>query len=145
MSEELKASVRQLVDEAWNKGNLDALDEAYAADFVQHPPPFPDIVGLEAFKQSIANTRSVYSDIQLTIDEIIIEGDTIATRWTWQGTHTGQSPTLPIPPTGKRVINTGVSVVHTVDGKAVEEWSYGDSLGLFQQLGVVPPIGEGGG
>ena len=142
-TEELKATIRRVNDEAFNKGNLDVVDEYYAADFVRHKPPFPDIEGLEAYKQFVADCRTSYPDVQLTIDEIIVEGDTTATRWTYRGTQTGQSPTTGAPPTGKQVAFTGCSVGHWVEGKVVEEWENGDYLSLLQQLGVVPPPGQG--
>jgi len=144
--EEYKAYAHREIDEAYNKGNLDVLDEHYAADFIYHIPPQPDIEGLEAYKEFIAGNRIGYPDIQITIDDIITEGDKVVTRWTYQGTHTGQSPTLGIPPTGKKVIFTGCSVTHWRDGKIVETWNYVDYLGLMQQLGfnIVPPQEQGG-
>jgi predicted ester cyclase len=144
MSEGIRTAVRHAWEEAWNKGNLDALDEVCDADMVRHEPPFPDIVGTEALKQYIAAGRSAYSDIKFTFDEIIVKGHRTATRWTWRGKHTGQHPALPIPPTGKQVMLTGSSIDHLAGGKSVEQWIYGDYLGLFQQLGVVPPLTEGG-
>jgi steroid delta-isomerase-like uncharacterized protein len=142
-TEERKATIRRAWYEAWNKGNLDALDEILAADFVRHRPPFPDIEGLEAFKQFVADTRSSYPDCQLTIHEMIIEGDTTAARWTWSGTHTGRSPTFDIPPTGKHGTLAACDVAHWVEGKCVEQWENGDYLGVFQQLGMIPPLGQG--
>jgi len=139
--EEIKANIRWAGEEAWIRGNLDALDEVYDADYVFHRPPFPDTKGLEAVKQSIAGSRSAYSDIQATYDEWVGEGDTIAYRWTFRLKHTGQSPSLPIPPTGKEVTLVGCTVVHLKDGKVIEEFEYGDYLGFLQQLGVVPPLG----
>lgn len=146
LAEEIRASVQREVDEAWHKGNLDVLDELYSADFVRHsPPPFGDIEGLESFKEQIADTRTVYPDFRVTIDEIIVEGDRAAGRWTIQGTHKGQSTLLPIPPTGKQVTGSGCTVSHIEDGKIVEQWFYPDNLGFLQQLGVVPPLDQPGG
>jgi predicted ester cyclase len=141
MSEEIKATIRRLVEEAWHKGNLDVLDEVYDANFVFHRPPFPDIEGIEAYKQYVADFRKGFPDLRFTIDEIIVEGGTSATRYTTQGTHTGQSAILRLPPTGKQVTGPLVTVAHFVDGKVVEEWSYADFLGSLQQLGVIPPMG----
>jgi predicted ester cyclase len=142
-TEELKATIRRVWDEAWNKGNPDALDELYAADYVRHRAPFPDFEGLEAYKQFVAETRISYPDCQLTLHEIIIEGDISAARWTWSGTQTGPSPSTGAPPTGKHGVLAGCSVVRWVEGKCVEEWEGADYLGLFQQLGIIPPLGQG--
>jgi ketosteroid isomerase-like protein len=136
-AEELKAKIRLVADEAWNKGNLDALDEIFATDCVFHRPPDPDIVGLEAYKESIRDGMKTLSDFELTLDEIIIEGETSAIHWSWKGTHT---------PTGKEITQTGVRIGHWVDGKLVEDWMYPDRLGFMQQVGfkIIPPEEQSG-
>ena len=142
MSEEMKAKIRHVIDEAWNKGNLDALDEIYASNYVVHRFPFPDIEGLEAYKQWVADSRAVYAPLHMTIDDIVLEGDNWAVgRWTAKATHTGQSAALPIPPTGKQITMVGCNVNRAEKGKWVETWEYGDWLGMLQQMGVVPPMG----
>jgi len=132
------------MDEVYNKGNLDAVDDTAAANEVLHNSPFPDLVGREAHKQYVAGLRATYSGLHMTFDEVTGEGDTTVVRWTLRGTHTGQSPTLPIPPTGRQVTITGCLVTHWVEGRAVEHWNHVDYLGLLQQLGVVPPMGRRG-
>jgi len=139
--EELKNKIRHAGESAWQQGNLDALGEVYAAEFVGHRPPFPDIKGLEAAKDYIGESRRGYSDIQISYDEMVSEGNSIAYRYTWQAKHTGQSPSLPIPPTGKQVTLIGCVVVHVESGKVVEEFDHSDYLGFLQQLGVVPSFG----
>ncbi|MGD8398277.1 MAG: nuclear transport factor 2 family protein [Anaerolineae bacterium] len=71
---EVQAKIQWAGEEAWLKGNVDALKEAYAEDYVSHRPPFPDVEGLEAVRQSIAATRLAYSDIEATYDEWIAVG-----------------------------------------------------------------------
>ncbi len=139
--EEMKGKIRWAGEEAWFKGNLDAFDEVYAPDYVWHRPPFPDLVGLEGLKESVSGMRTAYSELQAVYHEMVGEGDTIAYRWTITGKHTGLSPTLPIPPTGKEVTLVGCTVVHIAGGKIVEEFEHSDYLGFLQQLGVVPPLG----
>ncbi len=89
LTEEIIANAQREVEEAWHKGNLDVLDELYSADFVRHRPPNPDIEGLEGYKEWVTDTRNVYPDLRITIDETFVEGDRAAGRWTFQGTHTG--------------------------------------------------------
>ena len=141
--EKLKATIRRVIVEAWNEGKIDALDELYAAGFVRHRPPFPDIKGLDAHKQRVKVVRSAYPDHQTIIHDIIIDGDTVALWYTWRGTHTGQG--MSISPTGKQVSVAGCDVYKIVDGKVVEEWDHEGFLSLFQQLGyeIVPPEGQG--
>jgi predicted ester cyclase len=140
MSEELKSKFRRSIEEAWNKGNTDTWDEFFAADFVCHRPPFTDIKGLEANKQDVANTFTVFSDIEFTIHEMVMEGNTTVTRYTWRAKRTGQYPGIPISPIGKEVIMIGCAVSHWENGKVIEEWEFSDYLGYYTHLGVIPPL-----
>ncbi len=99
-------------------------------------------MAIETAKQFIAASRNSYPDLQVTVDEIIVEANTVVTRWTFQGTQKGESPSTGASPTGKKITFSGCTVGHFMDDKIVEEWEYGDYLGLSQQLGIVPPIGK---
>lgn len=140
MASEFEKKIHQWI-EAWNTGNLDLLDEVFATSVVYHVPPFPDLMGLEAHKQFIASARITYPDFNLTIDEIIVQGNTTAMRWIWRGTFAGPSPSIPVPPTGKPGVSLGAHITHWKDGKVVETWHIGDWLGLLIQHGVIPPMG----
>lgn len=140
-SEELKATFHRVVGAAYNQGNVDALDEIYVPEFVYHRSPFPDAVDLKAYKQTILDLRQAFTNVKLTFDEMIVEGDTVATRWTFEAKHTGQSPSFPFPATRKQVKINGAAMSHVTGGKATEEWNSVDWLGFFQQLGVIPPLG----
>jgi predicted ester cyclase len=135
--EDEKTKVRHAIDEVFNKGNMNALDEIAAPGIVYHQPPRPDLKGLDAYKQFFTDLRKAFPDMQYTIEELIIEGDTSAARYTVRGTHTGQW--MSIPPTGKRVAWTGLWMTRTVNGMGVEQWVYSDVVGLMQQLGVAQP------
>ena len=138
MSEELKAKFLRIVDDAWNKGNLEALDELHADGYVEHViPSAPDVVGLVAFRQLVAHTRTAYPDFHITIHELVADGDKMAARWTWTGTHSAQTPIHALPPTGKHVTVNGFHFFHTQQGKLIEGWQFADGLGLLQQLGLV--------
>jgi predicted ester cyclase len=143
-TEELKATIRRVWDETYNKGNVDALDEIYAANYVRHEPPLHKSETFEAFKQRQADTRSSYPDLQVTLHEIIIEGDISAFRATVSGTQTEPWPTTGEPPDGKHVTLPLCSVSRWAEGKIVEEWVMGDYLSFFLQRGyeLVPPKGE---
>jgi steroid delta-isomerase-like uncharacterized protein len=139
--EEMKAALVKMNDDAWHTRDLDAAYAIYADDVVFQRVPFPPVVGKEANKQADAGTLAAFTETRSTIDELIVEGDTGVIRWTWEGTHSGPSPSLGIPATGKRVRFVGCSVYHFRDGKIVEQWEYGDMLGLLQQLRVIPALG----
>lgn len=141
LGEEVRARIRRVVAGAYTQGDLEALGELYAADFLYHRPPLPDIEGLEEYRQHIADIRRAFSDIQFSIHRIILEGDAQAYPWAFRGTHTGRSPSIPVPPTGRKVVMMGCSVSRWMGGLIVEEWNYVDWLGLFRQVGVIPPMG----
>ena len=71
---------------------------------------------------------------------MIAEGDKVAVRFTARGTHKGEF--LGIPPTGKQVAWAGINIYRVASGKIAETWQLSDGLGLMQQLGVVPPVGQ---
>lgn len=139
-AEENKALVLRDLEEIWSQGKLEVIDEIFAADFVGHTPGSPDIHGPEDDKQYVTIYRTAFPDMQLTIEDMIAEGDKVAVRWTFTGTHKGEL--MGIPPTGVQVTMTGISIGRFAGGKFVEGWDYGDALGLMQQLGAVPPLGE---
>ncbi|MBA7613336.1 hypothetical protein ES703_20583 [subsurface metagenome] len=132
--EENKAIARRWNDEIWNKGNIAAIDELMAANFLwlNAPPGAPS--GLEGFKRFQAESLGAFADMNCTIEDMVAEGDKVAVRWAWSGSHTGEY--MGIAPTGKRVTMTGVSIIHIVGGKIVEEWDESDNLGFMTQLGA---------
>ena len=123
--------------------DLAAVDELVSPNHIYHFPGREDIKGPEGFKQFVTMARTAFPDLHITIDDEIAEGDKVACRYTWRGTHKGEM--RGIAPTGKQVTVTGIVISHCVGGKEVEVWESTDSLGMFQQLGVVPPMGPGGG
>ena len=134
-----KDVIRRQVDDVWNKGNLAALDELMAADLVGHGMPPGIAPGRDGFKQLISGHRKAFPDLQVKIEDMLAEGDKVANRWTWSGTHNGEY--LGIAPTGKKVTMTGISIHRFEDGKIAEQWHEVNMLGLMQQFGIVkaPP------
>jgi predicted ester cyclase len=141
-TKEIMARERWATEEAFIKGNTDALDEVFAPDAVFATPPLLPKYGLEEFKQIFTKARQAYTDIRWNWDEVIIEGNTAVQRYTMRRKHTGIIPTIPILPTGKELVSKGCAVYHLKNDKIVEFIEYFDYLGLFQQLGIVPPIGQ---
>ena len=135
MSEQNKAIVRRALEEGYNRGNLDAVDELVSEDFLAHTTS-QDIRGAEQMKHYIRELRGAFPDLHMVIEDQVGEGDKVVTRWTASGTHTG--PFQGIPPTGKHGSMSGIDIDYVVDGKAVECWTISDDLSLLQQLGVIP-------
>ena len=143
-AEQNKALVRQMVEEMFNRGNISVADKFLAPDFVEReelPPGIPS--GREGVIQLTAMLRSAFPDFKATIDDIIAEGDKVVIRQTWTGTHKGEF--MGIPPTGKSVSIGVIDIIRVAGGKFVEHWGQMDTMGLMQQLGAVPPPGQGGG
>ncbi len=137
-TEENKTLVRRGSD-ALNERNWAALDALCASDIVSHIASVT-IQGLEPYKQCLAMYFTAFPDARLTIEDLIAEGDRVAVRQTLHGTHQGDF--MGMPPTGRQVTGTGISIFRIVNGKVVEQWANYDDLGLLQQLGVVPVPGQ---
>ncbi len=140
MSEENKALVRRFVDEVQSRGNIDAIDELCSSEFVNHsaPPRVPS--NCEGVKQVTTMFRQAFPDSYFTVEDMVAEGDKVATRKTFHGTHQGEF--MGIPPTGQQVSIGLIDIVRLANGQVVEHWSMGDNLGLMQQLGVIPQPGQ---
>lgn len=136
-TEENKALARRAYD-AVNQGNWAAVYELFSPDFVLHNASMT-IQGLEAYKQFVSMYLTAFPDAQSTIEDMIAEGDRVVTRQMFRGTHTGDL--MGIPPTGKPVSGTGIVITRVANGKAVEQWSNYDDLGLLHQFGVIPSMG----
>src|SRR5436190_11720133 len=134
MSEDNKAVARG-VFEAWERGDVDALDGLVAPDAVDHDAynPFHE-EGLEGVKKLIQMYKAAFPDTKFTIEEQVSEGDLVATRWSVTGTHQGEL--MGNAATGRSVSITGIAIDRIQDGKIVESWGNWDTLGMFQQLGM---------
>ena len=132
-----KALVRRIIAEL-SRGNPAIDDEAIADDFRQNG----QVVGLAGVKAGHARARSAFPDLRITVEQLVAEGDTVAVRATYEGTHRGEV-TLPgvgtLAPTGRRFRYAATAFVRIADGKLAEEWGVRDTLALAQQLGASPP------
>ena len=105
-------------------------------DATFYDPGAPPSVGHAAQRQRSAMLFSAFPNPQFTVEDLIAEADQVVARWTFRGTHRG--PFAGIPPTGKQVEMTGITIYRLRDGKIAEARSNIDQLGLLQQLGVIP-------
>lgn len=140
MAEESIAKIRRVLEEAWSKGNLAVIDEVYADSYVLHDPVAPGVRGAEGVKGFVTTYRTSFPDLRSTIEDQVVEGDKVVWRWTARGTHKGEM--MGMPPTGKPVTITGITISRFAGGKVVEEWNHWDTLGMMQQLGLVSAPGQ---
>ena len=142
-AEENKAIVRRWVETAWNQGDLRQAESLYASDYVYHDPASPTAVrGIEGVKELVTMYRRALPDIHFTIEDMIAEDDKVVWRWTVRATHRGTL--MGIPATGKPATVTGITLSRFAGGKWAEDYNIWDTLGLLQQLGVVPAPGSAG-
>lgn len=132
--------VQRFVAELWNRRQLDVADEIFATDCITHQlrsgepvasaPRDPDTI-----KQHVRDWVNAFPDLQFTIEQTVASEDRVASHITMRGTHTGTW--MGVSPSGKQISITMI-VIHRIDArKIVEDWVLVDSLGLFQQLGIV--------
>ncbi len=127
MSEENKA-ISNRVAEAIGRGDLDALDELMAPELA------------EEFKRRVGEIRGAFPDYAGTNVAQVAEGDRVANRFVFLGTHLGEF--MGVAPTGRRVEFVGNSIDRVVEGRIVESWVEVDLLGVLQQLGAVSEMGR---
>ena len=135
-AEQNTAVLRRQVDEVMNQGKVTVIDELFAPNIVQHAPGAPDIVGLDDFRHFIVAYRTAFPNVRMTIEDLVAADDRVVARYTFRGTQQGEL--MGIAPTGKAVNVPGVAIARFAGGKIAEVWLSWDTLGMMQQLGVVP-------
>jgi steroid delta-isomerase-like uncharacterized protein len=131
-----KGIVRRLF-EVWNNGNVDAVEELYAADFIADYRPYAPLRhGHDAIRGMVRRAHVAFPDYHEELEEMVAEDDKVVVRFTITGTQLGQWGS--VPPTGKRVRFEEMVILRFVDGKVVEQRGLPDNLAALRQLGVVP-------
>jgi len=125
--------IRRVIEEAFNNGNLDVLDECFPPAYTEHQFDLP--ATREQFKGSIGFLRDTFAPFNLTIEEMVADGDKVWARMTGRGTDS--KGVMGRPPTGRSFAITVFDVCRFKDGKIVEHWGEEDGVGLLQQLGVL--------
>ncbi len=131
-----KEVTRRFSAEVWGEGNFALADELLAPELIEHTPFPPGEPGLVGHKKFLAIFRTAFPDLTVTVDDVIAEGNLTYLRWHGSGTHQGSL--MNIAPTGNPVEITGMDICRLEDGKIVERWAEVNTLGLMQQVGVIP-------
>jgi steroid delta-isomerase-like uncharacterized protein len=134
MLEENKALVRNFIEEVYNKGNLDFIDQVVASDFVRHGLG-GDMSETEIIRQRVQAVRNAFPDFHITIEDQIAEGDKVVTRQTHTGTHKGEFQG--IAATGKKIRVAEISIIRIQDGNIREGWVIVEQLAMLQQIGAI--------
>lgn len=133
--EENKALTRFFYDEIVNQKKRELIDEWVSEDFVEHEV-FPGLParGPRALKASFDMFTAVLTDLRITPDELIGEGDKVVMRGTMSGIHSGEF--MGIPPTNKSFKVNVIDVIEYRDGKATAHWGVTDLAAMMKDLGI---------
>lgn len=132
LQDQNKALAKRAFEELLSKGQFELAAQLYAKDFVNHG--IHRDISLDEDQAALKGWHQAFSDIFITPEKLIAEGDLVAIYWIARGTNTGEGNGLPA--TGKKVEQAGITIWRIVDGKIKEEWSAFDQLSLMQQLGL---------
>jgi steroid delta-isomerase-like uncharacterized protein len=138
--EDNKALIRRFVDRVFNQNDLSALEEFLADDYVLHDSWDTNsgrvVRGAEGFREMTKACHAAFSGQKITIEDMFAEGDKVVTRWTSQGTHTGEF--MGYKPTNKQFTMSGICIDRIENGKLAESWVIGNEAGMLRQLGILP-------
>lgn len=137
-----KAIFHRWFSEAWNKGNVEVAEEVISPDFTVHGAGGQPIKsGITGVQDLVRTWRAAFPDGEMVVEDVIAEGDIVAARLIWRGTHTGEF--YGTPPSGKRVEVTSIGIDRMENGKIVEGWGEMDMVGMLRQIGALPnPAGN---
>ena len=127
-----KQLVRRYYEELWNRWDFALADTLIDADIACRGSLGTEVKGRAGFTGYMESVRAAFPDFHNTIEEMIAEGDTVAARLTYEGTHHGTL--FGIPPTGRRIRYAGVAIFHFTAGRIARGWVLGDTTGLKAQL-----------
>lgn len=135
MSEQNKALARRFLDQVFNNGRTEVIDELVAGDYVDHSASPGQAPGPGGARQMYDVYRTAFPDLKVEVHHMLAEDDVVAVRATFGGTS--QGPLMGAPPTGKPVQIPSMVFLRIRDGQIVERWEQADLLGLMLQLGIV--------
>src|SRR5689334_3777318 len=131
--EQLKALSRRWFEEVWNKKNAAVIEQLAAPDVICHGLAGPNgqpLRGREGFRRFYEPFRAAFPDVQIAVEDVIVEGDKSAIRFTATGTHTGDGPAPGLAATGRKIRATGLCLVRWQDGRIAEAWNGFDAAGM---------------
>ena len=130
-----KALLRRMVDQVLNAKNLDLIPELMAENYIDHNAAAGQQQGIKVFIEARVRRNTAFPDWQVTLDDVMAEGDKVMARATGRGTHRGTF--MGIAPTGNSITSTWIVIYRVVDGKLAEHWLNSDDLGTLRQLGAL--------
>lgn len=139
--EDNKTLVRRFFELGPSQGNMNAAKELLAEDFVLHVP-LPAAAGVQGISDVVTACRAAFEHLNVTVEDMVAEGDRVVARFTARGVHKGQF--MGLAPTGKPITMTGIEIFRIENGRIAELWGEANLLGLMMQLGILPEFGAQG-
>ncbi|MCU0685822.1 MAG: ester cyclase [Polyangiaceae bacterium] len=134
-----KALVRRKYEEGMNKRDFHVVAEVTAEDFVHHVTGASQPrLGRKAHTDMAMEIFEAFPDLQTTLEDVFAEGDRVAVRQIWRGTH--RATFRGIPPTNRPVAFATFEIYRVANGLLAEEWVLMDMNGLFRQIGTYPAL-----
>ena len=131
----MRALVRRHIEEGFNRGDWSVCETTLADDYAaRYGAEGKANVGRDRYVTVCTFLRKSFPDVAITIEEMVVEGQTIVNRYIERGTLTG-APFLGIEPDGQRYAKPGTTVYQVDDGRLARSWGVEDTLGWFRQLG----------
>jgi len=130
--ERMKALVEAHYDAGVNHQDLSRIDDQLTDDFVDHSMPPGTPTGPGPVKAWLAQLKSTFPDLQVVTDDVVAEGDRVAVRATWTGTHL--SEIFGVPATGRKITFSGAVFWRIAGERIAERWAFLDTPSLMRQL-----------
>lgn len=123
LEQDHKNLARRALEEVCARGDFAKAKQFYSPSFKDHVNAL-DFEGLDGVRRSVSLYRSVFPDLEIEVEDQLVDGDHVTSRWVARGTNRGRRATL-----------TGITVSQIAEGKIVEDWTVSDTVGLLRQLG----------
>lgn len=134
--EDLKTLLARFMENIWNRGDTPAIPDYIASSYtIRHDPGDPwhgQTLNREGFAERLEASRAPFPDQRFVITEMVADEARVLVIWRWTGTHRGE--VAGIPPTGRLITMTGMTVYYIEDGLLTGHWQEIDRLGVFRQL-----------
>lgn len=140
-TDENKRIVRRFFELGPSQGDMNSAKKLLTEDFALHVP-LPSAPGVQGISDIVTACRAAFEHLNVTVEDMVAEGDRVAARFTARGVHKGEF--MGLAPTGKPITMTGIEIFRLENGKIAELWGEANLMGLMMQLGILPAVGGKG-
>lgn len=136
---DLEAKIRRLIDGVWNDTDPSVADEIVAEEYTLPAEDLPeDFTGPNLYRGLAEETHKAFDDLTYEIEDVLVDGNRVAVRWTMRGVHSG--PLFGVAPSGEQVEVQGIEIDHFEGGELVASWIQTDEKEILEQIGGLRPL-----